>query len=141
MVYAATVRKQLVNSMRLHHVADLLFAVVCVTPVKYILGFAFWLNYSMKGKTSVIVWVLALVVDGIVTAMFIALFIFLGSGWAVFRRKLPVVNRLRATVFVTVYLTLSFASAGWVGSMSSSYRLDFSAFYTSLPGITMLVLL
>ena len=100
MFYATIVRNELVKVMRQHHTANLLFTVVCITPVKYCFTVGYWLSYSRKGRANKALWSAGLIVDAVCTTMIICLFALLGSGWSVFRRKLPVINRMRTGMMI-----------------------------------------
>lgn len=140
MLYAVSVRNELQNNMKMHHTATMLFIIACLLPIKFVLSLGYWFAYSAQGKQRITLWVLSLIVDNIVTTIFILLFLCLGSGWAIYRRKLPAINRLRMTFFVTVYLTLSIASACWM-STSDDLRINYMSYYSSPPGVLVLVLL
>lgn len=139
-VYALTVRAQLIFLQRNHHTATLLFSIVYLSPFKFIFSCGYWLNYSMKGRSNASMWGIGLIIDAFLTAMMITLFLLLGSGWSVFRRKLPVLNRLRTTFFVVAYVTLAVASAVWI-TVNESTRVDYASYITSRPGVLLLLLL
>ena len=140
MCYAAIVRNKLISASLTHKSADLLFLICCLQPFKFLFLFAYWYNYAENGKSKYPVWACSLVIDGIITALFICLFAILSSGWSIFRRKLPVLNRLRMAFFVSAYMTLALGSALWIAS-SDEIEETFLIYYTSGPGIAMLVLL
>lgn len=109
-LYAYTVQMKLETANLNHHTANLLFIIVALYPFKYLFAFIYWWRYSDTGVTNLGVWVVSLIIDAIITSLFVYLFACLSSGWSIFRRKLPVLNRLRAAFFVTTFLTLSFSS-------------------------------
>ena len=140
-VYALVVRFRLVNKHRKQLTFDLLLAVVSITFFKYLMSLIYWGKYSLEGKASSSLWTFTCIVEVVHTTLFIVLFIALGSGWTVFRRKLPVLNRLRIVAFASFYLVFSLASVSWISSESYVGRVNYTEYFESTPGILMLVLL
>ena len=142
LVYAYVVQQILQRSDIQHHTANLLFLICTITPFKYLFAMFFWTEYSRSGLYDQYlgIWIFSKVLESIITTMTICLFVCLAAGWSIFRRKLPVLSRLRLSSFVSTYLVLSIACVIWV-AVVEKYRMNFILYYETDPGILMLVLL
>ena len=142
LLYAYVVQQLLQRNDIQHHTANLLFLICVLTPFKYLFAMFFWLEYARVGRYEEYlgIWIFSKVLESIITAMTICLFAFLASGWSIFRRKLPVMNRMRLAFFVSTYFVLSTACIVWVGFVFE-YKMNFILYHETDPGIVMLVLL
>ena len=142
LIYAYVVQKVLSRNDIQHHTANLLFVICSLTPIKYLFGMWYWLDYTQSGQYDKLfgMWVFSKILESIITSATVCLFAFLASGWSIFRRKLPVINRLRLAFFVSSYLVLSIACVIWV-AVVYKHKLDFILYHETDPGIVMMVLL
>jgi len=132
------VRHMLHKLGKYHHTVKVLHLSFIGYLCRYFFSMIYWLDYDKRGLPNDGLLVTSEAFFIISDTAMIVFFMLLSGGWTIVRRKMKMVGRMRITFFTAAYLTLSVIAELWKDVTPDGVVINF---YTSPPGILMLMLL
>lgn len=132
------VRYLLTGLGKYHHTVKFLHISFLGYLFRYFFGMLYWLTYASRGQPNKGIIVTSDAFFILSDTSMIVFFMLLSGGWTIVRRKMKMIGRIRITFFAAAYLALSVIAQIWKGVTSDGVVINF---YTSPPGILMLMLL